>query len=125
MTTAAIPTNGGQVAEHFGRCPKYTIVALEENCVKERRIVENPGHKPGYLPKFLAEQGVDCILAKGIGQRAVDLFSEQGIKVSMGVSGSVEEVIEDYRQGKIEAGGEVCGGHDEGHSHNHRAGGCR
>ncbi|MBU1147322.1 MAG: dinitrogenase iron-molybdenum cofactor, partial [Candidatus Omnitrophica bacterium] len=49
----AISTDGDLVSEHFGRCPTFTIVDIEDSEVKNKELVSNPGHQPGAIPQFL------------------------------------------------------------------------
>ncbi|HEQ72370.1 MAG TPA: dinitrogenase iron-molybdenum cofactor [Spirochaetia bacterium] len=104
----AISTDGGYVSAHFGRCPAFTLVEIEDRKVINTEIIENPGHQPGFLPKFLKEQGVDCIVAGGMGMRAQMLFDEQRIRTVMGVSGTVDEVIAGLCNGTLAGGESLC-----------------
>jgi len=104
----AISTDGESVSAHFGRCPAFTIVDIENGKVTGREELANPGHHPGFLPRFLHERGVNCIIAGGMGQRAAQLFAEQGIESFMGVSGSVEDVINGIVNGTLEGGESMC-----------------
>ncbi len=90
----AISTDGDLVSEHFGRCPHYTIIDIEDNNVTKKEVVENPGHMPGAIPRFLHEKGVECIVCGGMGQRAMMFFKEYGIQTIVGVSGKIDEIIE-------------------------------
>ncbi|MGI6097609.1 MAG: NifB/NifX family molybdenum-iron cluster-binding protein [Dethiobacteria bacterium] len=112
----AIATEGASVAQHFGRCPSYTLVDIENGKVVGKNVIANPGHEPGFLPRFLGERGVHCIIAGGMGPRAQGLFAEQSIRTVIGVTGLVEEVIENYLSGSLEAGESFCehgsGGHE-------------
>ncbi|NLC52248.1 MAG: hypothetical protein GX764_08115 [Firmicutes bacterium] len=112
----AIATDGARVAQHFGRCPSYTLVDIENGKVVGKNVIANPGHEPGFLPRFLGEKGVDCIIAGGMGPRAQGLFAEQSIRTIIGIAGQVEEVIENYLSGTLEAGESFCehgsGGHE-------------
>ena len=47
-------------------------------------MITPPPHEPGLLPRWLAEKGANIIIAGGMGKRAQDLFTEQGIKVVTG-----------------------------------------
>lgn len=89
----AISTDGEYVSAHFGRCPSYTIVDIESNKLIKKESVKNPGHEPGFIPQFLHERGVQCIVAGGMGMRATGFFQELGIQVIVGVSGKISEVI--------------------------------
>jgi predicted Fe-Mo cluster-binding NifX family protein len=104
----AISTDGDQVSAHFGRCPSFTIAEIEDKMVKSRTIIDNPGHHPGFLPEFLKKQGVDAIVAGGMGQRAQMLFNDNGIKVIMGVSGNIDDTLEKLSVGALEGGESLC-----------------
>ncbi len=104
----AIATDGTQVANHFGRCQSYTIVEIENNEILKKSIIDNPGHEPGFLPKFLSEKGVNCILAGGMGPRAINLFEEKNVEAIVGVHGSIDKVIEDFLNHNIEVGDSKC-----------------
>ncbi|MBU0502369.1 MAG: NifB/NifX family molybdenum-iron cluster-binding protein [bacterium] len=103
----AISTDKGQVSAHFGRCPEFTIVEVNNNVVS-KELIPNPGHHPGFLPKFLKENGVGVIIAGGMGQRAQALFAEQQIKTVVGVAGRVADVVNDYLTGSIKGGQSLC-----------------
>jgi len=104
----AIATDGTQVAHHFGRCESYTIVEIENNEVLKKSIIDNPGHEPGFLPKFLSEKGVNCILTGGMGPKAINLFREKNVEPVIGVYGSIDKVIEDFLNNKLEIGDSKC-----------------
>ena len=111
----AIATENGFVAQHFGHCAVFTLVELENNEVVRKELVDNPGHRPGFLPGFLAKHGVSCIIAGGMGQWAQDLFTEQNIETIIGVTGSVEQVIADYLAGSLQPGESLCDHRHGGH----------
>jgi predicted Fe-Mo cluster-binding NifX family protein len=104
----AISTDAGFVSAHFGRCPSFTIVEIEEGNVLEVEEINNPGHQPAFLPNFLAERGVKYIICGGMGNRAQMLFAEKKITPVIGVTGKIEEVIGKFVQGKLEAGESFC-----------------
>ncbi|NMB41114.1 MAG: dinitrogenase iron-molybdenum cofactor [Firmicutes bacterium] len=122
----AVATEGTDVAQHFGRCQAYTLVDVENDKVVNKTVIPSPGHQPGFLPRFLAEKGVKCVIAGGMGPRAQALFSEQGINTVVGVIGPVEEAIENFLSGTLAGGPSLCG-HvqgDGGHVHgDHGCGG--
>ena len=64
----SISTDGEMVAQHFGRCPSFTIVDFEGSKIVSKERIDNPGHHPGYIPQFLHERGVNCIVAGGMGR---------------------------------------------------------
>lgn len=104
----AISTDGEEVSAHFGRCPSFTLIEVEDNKIKSKEIIPNPGHHPGFLPQFFHERGIECIIAGGAGQRAHGLFTERGIKLIVGISGKVDDTIEKLLKGKLEGGENIC-----------------
>jgi len=108
MEKIAIAVDKNSVSAHFGRCPSFTIIELENKKVINQETIANPGHRTGFLPKFLAEKDVHVIICGGMGSRAADLFSEKGIKPIVGVTGKVNEVVERYIEGKLEGSDSLC-----------------
>jgi len=104
----AISTDGKTVSAHFGRCPSFTIVEIEDGRVVSREEISNPGHHPGFLPRFLHEKGVGCIIAGGMGHNAVSLFAQQDIETVVGISGTVDEVVDKILNGTLEGGESLC-----------------
>jgi len=104
----AVSTDGNLVSLHFGRCPSFTIVEIEGNKLVKKKVIDNPGHHPGFLPKFLQEMGVECIIAGGMGTRAKELFDNAGIKTIMGITGPVNDVINQILKGTLEGGESLC-----------------
>jgi len=112
----AVATEGKMVAQHFGRCPEYSLFSLAEGSIGEVKIIPNPGHEPGFLPVYLADMGVKCIIAGGMGPRAQSLFEGEGIESYVGISGPVSEVIEAYLSGELQNGVSNCEHPHDDHS---------
>lgn len=107
----AIASDGQLVSEHFGHCQGFTIYDVENIFIEKKEFVQNPGHKPGYLPIFLKEKGVDLIIAGGMGSSAQNLFEQNGIEVIVGTQGLCDDVIGLYLDGSIKSTGSVCNEH--------------
>lgn len=107
----AVPADNGQVATHFGHCVEFILIDVVDERIGETKTVANPGHRPGFLPRFLAEQGVTVLIAGGIGSSAVGIFQELGIEVCLGAQGKVEEVVEQYLAGELQSSGSACPEH--------------
>ena len=110
----------GQVSQHFGRCPSYLVVDVEGSEVKKSETLDNPyfnNHIPGKVPQFIQEQGVEVMIAGGMGPRAIDLFSNFGIEVVTGAIGNAGNVLQAYLRGEI-SGVEPCK-HDHAGDHDH------
>lgn len=108
----AIASEGLLVSAHFGHCEGFTMYNVENGEIKNKEFVDNPGHKPGFLPVFLKEQKVNVIIAGGMGEAAKDLFVENGIDVIVGVSGEVDMLAKLYVEGELESTGEICREHN-------------
>ncbi|MFH1878151.1 MAG: NifB/NifX family molybdenum-iron cluster-binding protein [Candidatus Omnitrophota bacterium] len=104
----AISTDGDFVSAHFGRCPEFTIVEIKDGSVEIRETVQNPGHQPGFIPQFLHKKGVKCIICGGMGAGATQLFGELGIQTIVGISGKINDVIEEFSKGTLEGGESLC-----------------
>ena len=108
MKKIAIPSNGEKISQHFGHCPNFTIFECDGEKIINKKIIANPGHKPGFLPRFLSEKGVDCVLAAGMGQRAIQLFEENGIDTVIGARGLVDNAIESFLKGDLDTANNLC-----------------
>ena len=108
----AIAREGNQISQHFGYCEGFELVEIEDGKVKGRDTVPNPGHKPGFLPVFLAEKGVNVIITGGMGSSAYQLFAQNGIEVITGIEGDISGTIDAYLSGTLQYQGGVCQSHD-------------
>ncbi|NPA47503.1 MAG: dinitrogenase iron-molybdenum cofactor [Thermococci archaeon] len=102
-----VETNEGlesRVSRHFGRARYLAIADLTGDNFGEVRFVELPeSHGPGELPSLAAREGVDVVVAYGIGGRALAAFSELGIDVITGVDGTLGDVLRGLAEGRIES----------------------
>ncbi len=73
----AIASEKDNVSDHFGYCEGFNIYDIKEEKITKKEFVPNPGHKPGFLPNFLNEKGVNIIISGGMGQKAVNIFNEK------------------------------------------------
>ncbi len=107
----AIPTAQGKLCLHFGHCEKFAIVEVdgESKTITSTSFLTPPMHEPGVLPRWLHEQGVNIIIASGMGQRAHGLFAENGIDVVVGApSETPENVVSAYLAGTLATGDNIC-----------------
>ncbi len=104
----AISTDGDFVSAHFGRCPTFTIVEIKDGKIGQKETVKNPGHEPGYIPNFLHQKGVNCIVCGGMGMRAAGFFNELGIQTVVGISGKIEDIVKSLEKGTLKGGESLC-----------------
>ena len=106
-----IPLADGKLATHFGHCPSFALVDVDESAkaILKREDVAAPPHQPGLLPPWLAERGANLIIAGGMGQRAINLFTEGGIRVVTGAPNQEPEtLVQSYLAGRLTTGPNVC-----------------
>ena len=105
----AIPIAEGKLAMHFGHCEKFAIVNVENGKVVSKEELVPPPHEPGVLPKWLHDQGVNAIIAGGMGNRAQQLFAANEIEVLVGASAIEPELlVQAYIDGSLVTGDNVC-----------------
>ena len=107
----AIPLAAGRLSMHFGHCDQFAILEVDQQnkTVTNTTLHEAPGHEPGALPRWLHEQGADVIIAGGMGQRAQQLFAENGITVVVGApSDTPEAIAQAYLAGTLQTGQNIC-----------------
>ncbi len=107
----AIACDEGKVTGHFGHCATFEIFETDREGVISSASIANPGHRPGFLPVFLKEQGVGVVVAGGMGQHAIALFEANGIEVFLGAEGKPEEIVGRYLAGTLESRGSACTEH--------------
>lgn len=107
----AIAKDGNMVSSHFGHCEGFEIINVENNNVKERNFIPNPGHMPRFLPNYLNDLGVNVVISGGMGASAVQLFNKYGIKVIIGASGIIDDVIWKYLSNQLKPSGNICNEH--------------
>ncbi|WP_084233021.1 NifB/NifX family molybdenum-iron cluster-binding protein [Papillibacter cinnamivorans] len=109
----AVASEGNAVTGHFGHCTNFNLYDTENGAVVREESVPNPGHRPGFLPNFLADRGVNVIISGGMGGGAVDIFNERNVEVVVGASGDAKEAVLSYLKGELKSTGSVC------HEHQH------
>jgi ATP-binding protein involved in chromosome partitioning len=115
----AIPTAAGRLHDHFGGAKEFTLVDADPQMgvVLEQRVVPAPPHQPGLFPRWLREQGVQVVLAGGIGHQALNLFAEQGITVRAAQPDALVEVATAaFLTGCLTQAPTACAHH---HDHDH------
>ncbi|KUO62157.1 hypothetical protein APF79_04085 [bacterium BRH_c32] len=122
------------VADHFGHCSKFVVCEFDDqkNIVKTETFF-NPlagGHHgacqlPGYVQQF----NVSAIIAGGMGQKAIDNFSNFGIEVITAPGLVYNDAVDRFMDGKL-IGYDTCKHehhhgeeHGQGEGHGHGNGG--
>ena len=85
----AIPSNSdagldAPISQHFGHCPAFTLVNVDQGQVGEIKILPNTGHTQGgcmQVVNFLKDAGAEAIISGGMGMRPLRGFRQVGIQV--------------------------------------------
>ena len=89
--------------EHFGSAPYFTIYDTEKDAIE---IIDNANqhHSHGMCQPMgvLTGRKIDAVVCGGMGARAVQKLNESGIKAHRAIPGTVEEIVKQYEQGKLE-----------------------
>jgi ATP-binding protein involved in chromosome partitioning len=106
----AVPTNEGKLCAHFGHCEAFAMIDTDATGkVVNETYITPPPHEPGLLPPWLSQQGVNCIIAGGMGSRAKELFAAQGVNVVTGAQGEEPRaIVENYLKGTLQTGVNTC-----------------
>lgn len=112
------------VSQHFGHCPVFTMVSLDNGQVQNVEIMPNVPHQQGgcLAPvNALKDAGAQALVAGGMGMRPLAGFQSVGIEVFFNEGApTVADAIRLVSEGKARVFGpaQTCGG-GEGHE-----GGC-
>lgn len=117
MQKVAIAADGPLVATHFGQCREYLLADVDGGEVKQQVRIASPEHSSCTLPGYLANLGVSCVVAGGMGVRAQQCFAQNGIQVVVGVSGTVNDALNAWLRGALVGGESSCDHSGCGHGH--------
>ncbi|HOD13826.1 MAG TPA: NifB/NifX family molybdenum-iron cluster-binding protein [Spirochaetota bacterium] len=107
----ALPVSDKKLCLHFGHCDTFEMFDVDDQTKKitARVTFEAPPHQPGLLPRWLADKGVKCVIAGGMGSRAIEIFRENGVDVVTGAqAGEPAAIVKDFLEGRLVTGGNVC-----------------
>jgi len=107
----AVACEKDMVTGHFGHCENFNIYEVADNTIVKSESIPNPGHRPGFLPNYLNDIGVNVIISGGMGGGAIDIFNEKGIEVVIGATGGAEAAALGYLNGTLISTGSVCHEH--------------
>ncbi|MHB1294864.1 MAG: NifB/NifX family molybdenum-iron cluster-binding protein [Anaerolineae bacterium] len=111
---------------HFGRCPYFVSLDVQDDVVEAVRVVPNPyygNHQPGQVPALIAEMQAQVMLSGGMGARAVDLFHQYGIEPVTGAAGTVRDALSAYLTGALQGAAGCSHEHSEHEGeHDHACG---
>lgn len=110
----AIPLSNGELSSHFGHCEKFALYTIENNEIMKEEIISAPVHEHGSHPAFLEQLGCDAVIAGNMGEKAQEMLTKKGIKVTSGLPNTpLQELVKLFLQGKLQSGAKQCKHHEE------------
>ena len=105
----AIPTDNGQLSQHFGHSPLFVFYDIEDGKIINKEEKTPPPHAEGTIPMFLVKEGATDLLTGGIGPKAVQILYNKGINVYVGVElNTPDNLALDFINGDLKFGQNYC-----------------
>lgn len=103
-----------KVDSRFGRCAYFVVVdseTMEFNAISNDSA--NAAHGAGIqAAQTVANIGVKVVITGNVGPNAFSVLSAAGIKIVTGISGTVRDAVEEYKNGRLqEIGNPTVSGH--------------
>jgi len=88
---------------HFGRCTFFIIVETDDMSFDalDNKNMALSGGAGIQAAGFISSKGVRAVLTGNCGPNAMKTFSAAGIQVFTGMTGTVAEAVEKYKQGTL------------------------
>ena len=109
----AVPYLDGNVNAHFGSTQAFLVARAVDGQMQETSIFEVQGvqHNHSGIAGFLKEQGVEVILAGGMGAPMQQALKQGGFSLYCGVTGPAEAAVAAFLRGEIRPSDATCGHH--------------
>ena len=118
-----IPAKDEKLCSHFGNCESFCFIDVD-NETKEILNIENKIPEGGIScqsASWIASQGVDTVLAGGMGGKPLNIFAQNGVKVIAGCPElPLKEIAQKFLNNELELGENSCQG-EHHHCHGHQS----
>lgn len=123
MRIAVAADESGEIFQHFGHTRFFAVYDIKDGKVSSHSMIDAEGSGHSALGGFLRENNVDLLICGGIGGGAKNVLTEAGIELVSGVSGSIEEAVQNFIEGKLHDDPDAeCDHHS--HEHEEHEGSC-
>lgn len=94
------------ISEVFARCPYFIIAEIENREIKRFEAIKNEsenqmGGAGISAAQLMAEKGINAVITKNVGPRALDVLNQFNIGIYYG-DGMIEKVLQQFIDGKLE-----------------------
>ncbi|MDY3302287.1 MAG: FKBP-type peptidyl-prolyl cis-trans isomerase [Lachnospiraceae bacterium] len=114
----AVAYNKGNVNDHFGKAEQFKIYEVEDGKVLDSFIIDAEGEGHSAMTSLMVRNEVSAVVSGNMGPHAWEALGNAGIGAFVGASGTADEAVNAFLQGKLipanlsdSEGG--CGAHDE------------
>ncbi len=97
----AIPYDGSQIFQHFGKSEQFRLYEITDGAVTGSRLLASNGAGHGALVTLLQQEHVDVLICGGIGAGAQNALKEAGIRLFGGVQGDADQAAADFVAGRL------------------------
>jgi predicted Fe-Mo cluster-binding NifX family protein len=102
-----------EISTHFGKTPYFTILDVENEEIKTIEIEKIESRHAGgkQTPaEIVIKLNPDVVLCANLGLKAVEMLKENGIKIFVGASGTVENTFKAFINDQLKLANEntVC-----------------
>jgi predicted Fe-Mo cluster-binding NifX family protein len=108
-----VPSNDRKVSRNFGKADEFLILNVEDSKIISSDVIPNPGREKVKVPVFVAALGITHVIAGGIGNPAIAILKGEGVEVTSGAEGPIENVLERYFKGTLESKKMSCAGENK------------
>ena len=107
----AVATNGDrglddEISEVFGKTKTFTLIEIEDNRIKDVKVINNPGADFRYgsgpiAAKTLIDKKVEVVIASEVGPNVTSILSDHGVRIiTVAPRRKVQEVIQELIRNK-------------------------
>ena len=116
----AVTYENGNVFQHFGHTKQLKIYHIEDNKIKEEKILEVNKSGHGALVELLSNNRVEILICGGIGSGAKEGLEKANIQYYGGVLGSADSAVKDLLNEKLKYNENIHCEHNEHSCNEHK-----
>ena len=115
----AIACENKQVFQHFGKCPGFLLVDIEDGTIVAESVLDAAGSGHSALVTLLKNANVDTLVCGGIGGGARNALAQVQIGLIAGASGATDQIIDKLIKGTLcdDPSGVCNHHHEDGQAH--------